>query len=139
MLTVFFFLILQIQQILQAEAVYISVDLIFQPFPEGQGVAKAHPIAFMPFPGQAGHRGQFALRGPQNFAHGIIRRGTGQPIAAAFAQRAFHQSAFAQRRHDAFQILSGNLLPLGHIAQADEAIVLLLGHVQHHPQGIPSL
>ena len=69
-------------------------------------------------------------------AHGVLLGRTGQAVAAGTAYRTLYQLGAAQGGHDAFQILFGELLPLGNVPQTKPLSAAVLRHIPHDTQRV---
>ena len=58
--------------------------------------------------------------------------------SATDAANAAQKTASGQHADDLFHIFSGNILPLGNFAHTDRHFAVMLRHIRHNPQGIPS-
>ena len=87
---------------------------------------------------QAGHRGQLALRHPQDLPQVVLLRVTVQPVAAADAVAAVQQAGVFQGGHQLLHIFQGDALPGGYVLDGGIAHAPMLGQIQQDPNGITS-
>ena len=89
--------------------------------------------------GNALGRGEIALRRAQDHADGDLLGALGQMIAALRAANAAQKATPGQHADDLLHVFPGYILPLGDFAHAHRHFAVVLRHIDHDAQSIPTL
>ena len=131
-------LLLLFEQILQRNALQISLNHLLQPPPHRKRRAEFAALTARSVPLQAGNRRQTALRQFQNLAYRLFTRRAREPIPPLRAAVGPEKIRTMQHRHNLFQIFFRYVLSPRDVLEGNETVILMFRKINHHAQRIAS-